>query len=316
MAKSYKNGNAGNHGALRQQKTRRNVSGASEKSHPDSPDAPSYRINDGPFYRHPAANNGRDDDISVGRRSTQSKHSSEDGTREGTPTPAVPHVETSAGVRMELKLSLSAKLLASQISESKKFWVAFQQKFEDEVTGIKYYASGHTLRQTWRERIEHYRQHRAGEDEDDEEELSIQQMKLEACLDHINNAAEVYARSQPPHSHASHNPRYTALKKIRIIGDVVRGLVAQSSLDSAACADLVKEISNLEKLVDPKSSEAKVIHRVGRQNAKKIIHPDEGEDQILVEPAVLEAGIQVDNDDLEVAEDGDDNWNNHDRGTP
>lgn len=177
-------------------------------------------------------------------------------------------------INAELKISLAAKHLASQISESKEFWSTFQEKFEKEVTEIKYYAGDNIIQQLWRKKIEYDSKFRADESQI-HQQFCFQQMKLEACLDQINEAATAFHECLPRKSLSNHNSRQLALDKIRTAGALVLKLATRSALNNTACADLVTEASSLEKLVDPESPDAIVLYRFDRCDTKSSTHGDE-----------------------------------------
>ncbi|KAI1401433.1 hypothetical protein F4819DRAFT_458273 [Hypoxylon fuscum] len=245
------------------------------KLHPHLVQPAMYSLNGTSYFPHPCGYHGRNADDHCGnsegsRRTARSRPSPKLGVpKEKPPTPPAP-IGPSINVNAELKVSLAAKHLASQVSESKTFWIAFQERFEKEIAGIKYYASDDILQQIWQKRVEHDNKYKNGENQDDEQ-FSIQRMKLEACLDQINEAARAFVQSRPLDNRFNHDPRHLALEKIRGTGSLVLNLAARSAVNSSACADLVTEASNLEKLVDPKSEDAKVLHRLDRRETKRSV---------------------------------------------
>ncbi|KAI1407744.1 hypothetical protein F5Y13DRAFT_174237 [Hypoxylon sp. FL1857] len=269
--------------------------------HPPSPQIGPYGPNGTSFYQHPCGH--------LGRGSDERRGNSDSSSRRGRPGSASKPEGRISGkesnpINAELKVSIAAKHLAGQISESKKFWITFQEKYEREVAQIKDYVGDDILQQIWRKRIEYNGKYKDGENQDDEE-FSIQCMKLETCLDQINEAAKVFDRSRPQDDRSNHDPRRIALEKIRVAGALVLGLAAKSAQNSAACANLVTEASNLEKLVDSKSLDAKVLHRFDRRKAKTSVQESKDEKPISTGPAPLDT-TDMSNLDIEtVAEERD-----------
>ncbi|KAI1801195.1 hypothetical protein F4811DRAFT_535544 [Daldinia bambusicola] len=204
-------------------------------------------------------------------------------SRPVTPAPAAPTAGTSANVNAELKVSLAARQLAFQINESKKFWIAFQDDFEAEVKAVKYYINNDVLQRIWQKRIEHNSKYKSDEDQDDEQ-FKIQKMKLETCLDQVKEAAEAYMQSHPLSSPSDHDPRQIALEKVRVAGDRILLLAEKSTLSNVACADLVTQALDLEKLVDSKSPDAKILHQFDKRETRKNLLGGEGMDPVTTEP--------------------------------
>ncbi|KAI2616027.1 hypothetical protein GGR54DRAFT_610874 [Hypoxylon sp. NC1633] len=294
----------------RQRKARSHASRAASP-HIQPSHTASYSLNGTSYFPHPCGYHGDVDldhpnsDNGPRESTTTKSPTGVRGTRDELPISLAmmtPSKEITANINLELKISLAAKHLASQISESKKFWIAFREKFENEVMGIKYYVSSDVLQQIWQKRIEYNGKYKDDEDQD-EEDFGIQRMKLEACLDQINEASRAFVRSQPPEDRAGHDARQLALEKIQTAGTLVLRLAARSVSNIAACADLVTEASSLEKLVDPRSSEAKVLHRFNRRRNKRPASSGENADPILteVEPVLVhglfnqEAATEADN---------------------
>ncbi|KAI1138257.1 hypothetical protein F5Y05DRAFT_413571 [Hypoxylon sp. FL0543] len=287
-------------------------------SHPPSPHTVTYTLNGTSYYPHPCSHRGKSSDEHCGstegsRRGRLGSRSKLEGSAKGpsiSPIPTIVGKRKDVSISTELKVSIAAKHLAEQISESKKFWVTFQEKYEREVAEIRYYAGDDILQQIWRKRIEYNGKYKNGENQDDEE-FSIQRMKLETCLDQINEAAKTFVQSRPRDDSYNHDPRHVALEKIRGAGRLVLDLAAKSELNSGACANLVAEASNLEKLVDSKSSDAKVLHRFDRRKSKGFVQKSEHERRIPTEPAPAEVMEGLLDPDLVIEEE-----QGEDRGWP
>ncbi|KAI1464262.1 uncharacterized protein F4812DRAFT_444001 [Daldinia caldariorum] len=263
----------------------------SSKSETYSPDGPSY-------YLHPCANHSNDtndqhEKSNADQPITRVKSLSRPGAkalrrnRPVTPAPAAPNAGTSTNVNAELKVSLAARQLAFQINESKKFWVTFQDEFEAEVNAVKYYVSDDVLQRIWQKRIEHNSKYKSDEDQDDEQ-FKIQKMKLEACLDQVKEAAKAYMQSHPLSNPSDHDPRQIALEKVQVAGDRVLLLAEKSTLSNVACADLVTQASDLEKLVDSQSPDAKILHRFDKRETRRNLSGGEDMDPVATEPAFEE----------------------------
>ncbi|KAK6949161.1 hypothetical protein Daesc_009235 [Daldinia eschscholtzii] len=265
----------------------------SSKSETYSPDGTSY-------YPHPCANHSIDTDDQNGKPDLDQpmmrfKSLSRSGakalrSRPVTPAPAAPNVGTSANVNAELKVSLAARQLAFQIGESKKFWIAFQDEFEVEVKAVKYYASDDVLQRIWQKRIEYNSKYKSDEDQDDEQ-FKIQKMKLEACLDQVKDAAKEYIQSHPLSSPSDHDPRHIALEKVQVAGDRVLLLAEKSTLSNIACADLVTQASDLERLVDTKSPDAKILHQFDKREIRKTLSEGEDKDTVTAETTSQEQDL-------------------------
>ncbi|KAI0107346.1 hypothetical protein F4776DRAFT_668307 [Hypoxylon sp. NC0597] len=291
MGKSNKDAGIVQPRPSRHQQARPHVDGLPSMRHSHSP-SPSphtavYTLNGTSYYPHPCSYHGKGPDDRCensdggSRRGRPGSSSKLEGLAEASPIsviPVIPGKGTTISVNAELKVSIAAKHLADQINESKKFWVTFQEQYEREVTEIKYYAGDDILQQIWRKRIDYNSKYKNGENQDDEE-FSIQRMKLEACLDQVNEAAKGFVQSCLRDDHSNHDPRHIALEKIRSTGALVLDLAAKSALNSGACANLVTEASNLEKLVDSKSQDARILHRFDRRQSKASAHENENENE-------------------------------------
>ncbi|KAI8956520.1 hypothetical protein F5Y11DRAFT_173482 [Daldinia sp. FL1419] len=269
----------------RQSFSQRQLNMLAERSPPYSFSRPqsqlgSYSPHGTSFFAHPCAHsdNATDDqhEKSIGNHLvTRSKPSSRSGdkvpkeSRPATPASATPSIENEASVNAELKVSLAAKQLSLQISESKRFWIVFQEEFEEEVKAVKYYVDDVVLRQIWQKRTEHNKKYKSGENQDDEQ-FDIQRIKLETCLDQIKAAARAFTRTHPLSDPSNHDPKHVALEKIQETGDRVLHLAFKSMTSNIACADLVTHASDLETLVDAKGPHAKILHRFDKRETKKV----------------------------------------------
>ncbi|KAI1209747.1 uncharacterized protein F4807DRAFT_88882 [Annulohypoxylon truncatum] len=282
MGKSNKDGHIREPRPIRHQQARPLPGGPPMYLQPQSPLMAAYSLNGTNYFQHPCGHHSRSSDDRCGNpdgshQGSRSKHSPKlerSGERHSTsPASKASSSRSDASISAELRVSLAARHLADQISESKKYWVKFQKKYEEEVAGIKYYVGDDILQLIWQKRIEYNSEYKSGESQDDEE-FSIQRIKLETCLDQVNEAAKAFIRSRPPNGHSDHDPRHLALDKIHDAGVLVLGLATKSASNSASCVNLVTEASNLEKLVDPKSPDAKVLHRFDKRKSKSATSRD------------------------------------------
>ncbi|KAI0009423.1 hypothetical protein F4779DRAFT_370943 [Xylariaceae sp. FL0662B] len=217
-----------------------------------------YCANAASFYQHPLAAGG----------SPYNGHEEPARASPAHHTPRTAGVGVSMGVSSKMRVSLTAKQLANQLIESKNFWVTFQQKYEKEIASIKAYVDDDILQQIWQKKVEYNGKHNSGENQEDGQ-FNIQYMKLVSCLDQINEAATMLASTKPSDHRSDKGSQSRHLKKIHTNGSAVAELAAKSMTDSAACTDLLAEISELQKLVDPRNPTAKVLHPFDKRKPKK-----------------------------------------------
>ncbi|KAI0881449.1 uncharacterized protein GGS22DRAFT_181612 [Annulohypoxylon maeteangense] len=280
---------------LRHQQARHLHGGPPMYPQPQSPHVATYSLNGANYFPHPCSYRGKSSDSRYGNSDgsglgSRSKPSSKlEGEGNSTsPVSKTSNSRTNESIGAELKVSLAAKHLADQISESKKYWVKFQKNFEEEVAGIRYYVGDDILQQIWQKRIEYNSKYKNGETKDDEE-FSIQRMKLETCLDQVDQAAKAFTRSRQTNDRSNHDPRHLALDKIHGVGALVLKLATKSALNSASCVDLVTEASNLEKLVNLKSPDAQVLHQFDKRKAKGAVSGHGNESANSNDPTSREA---------------------------
>ncbi|KAI0106634.1 hypothetical protein F4814DRAFT_64548 [Daldinia grandis] len=269
-------------------------------SHPPSAKSESYSPNGTSYFQHPCGYHGNDSDDHHGKSTddrpiTRFKSSSRSGgkapggSRPVTPAPTVPK-ETTTAVNAELKVSLATRQLAYQIKESKRFWIAFQNEFEVEVKAVKYYVNDDVLQRIWQKKTEHNTKYKNGENQDDEQ-FTIQKMKLETCLDQVKEAAKGFIQSHPLGGPSDHDPRHLAIEKIQVTGDRVLLLAGKSMFSNIACADLVTQASDLEKLVEARSPDANILHRFDKRETMKISCEGEDNGPVTAEPTYQEQEI-------------------------
>ncbi|CAJ2499990.1 Uu.00g028430.m01.CDS01 [Anthostomella pinea] len=178
------------------------------------------------------------------------------------------------GMMAEMKVSLAAKQLAQQVKESRKFWTGFQEVFEVEVTNIKPYVGGHVLQGIWRDKVEHNSKYKTGEKQDDQQ-FGIQRMKLETCLGQVDAAMKSLAVARSKDDPSGYDSRHNQLGKIRAAGNQILDLAKNSMSDQAACKDLLTELSELGKLVDPENEAAAILHRFDKRETRQATGSEE-----------------------------------------
>ncbi|KAI2625984.1 hypothetical protein GGS26DRAFT_562851 [Hypomontagnella submonticulosa] len=238
--------------------------------HPSSHSA-SYSQRGTDYYPHPRSNYSPSVDENYVRspairQPVKAKAPSLSGDREDndSTTSSIlgdPHIEISPNINVEVRVSVAAKQLAFQISESTKFWTTFQNEYNEEVAAITSYVQSGILEEIWRARTEYDGKGMSDEERQDFEQFDIHRMKLEACLDQLNKATKALTRSRASGDRSSHDSQQLSLKKIRVAGSLVLRLAAKVVSNHAACPDLIAEASRLEKLVDPKGPDARMLHQ-------------------------------------------------------
>ncbi|KAI1334380.1 hypothetical protein F5Y15DRAFT_420909 [Xylariaceae sp. FL0016] len=94
------------------------------------------------------------------------------------------------GIMAELKVSLAAKQLADQVSESGSIWRGLREKYELEVKYVKVYAGNDVLHQIWHKRVA-YHSRSSSKGSEDVGQLSRQIIKLEVCVDQLGEAIKL-----------------------------------------------------------------------------------------------------------------------------
>ncbi|KAI1821273.1 hypothetical protein F4861DRAFT_533058 [Xylaria intraflava] len=184
-------------------------------------------------------------------------------------TPRVNNSDTTVGrgpsdpamrrMMADMKLSLAASQLSEQVKEGTRFWREFQNEYSVEVNSIKFYAGGDVLQQIWRKKVE-YNHLCKGGDKDDDQSFDIQIMKLESCLNEVDEATRLLAQAWSSDCGGDYNSRHHYLEKLRRSGNFAVGLSKNSRENEMACRDLLDELAELEKLLDPRTS-ASMLHR-------------------------------------------------------
>ncbi|KAJ2982989.1 hypothetical protein NUW58_g6331 [Xylaria curta] len=168
----------------------------------------------------------------------------------------------------ETKLSLASDQLSEQVKECKKLWRKFRDEYTAEVKNVKLYAGTDILQQIWKKKVEHTSKCKHGDNEDNQE-FTIQSMKLESCLSQVDEATELLAQARSSGYSSQYDSRQHHLEKMRATGKLVVGLSKSAVTNEAACVDLLGELAELEKLISSKSSTASMSHDSDKRQSQK-----------------------------------------------
>ncbi|RYP20648.1 hypothetical protein DL767_009410 [Monosporascus sp. MG133] len=169
----------------------------------------------------------------------------------------------SLDVDMDAHISLAAKQLKTQVDEFVKVYAEFYQVYEKEVASIKPYVDDSVLQRAWSQKIEHNEKYNTGHNQE-HKQLSTQRKMLAASLVQIGDATRsTVAPSSDDLSRYDRRAIY--LEKIRAAGGRVLRLAEMAMSSRAACEDLRTEASELRKLVDPKSKDAKLLYQFDKR---------------------------------------------------
>jgi hypothetical protein len=165
----------------------------------------------------------------------------------------------------EMKVSLATNQLSEQVKESTRFWRGFQNEYWKEVNVIKFYVGMDVLQQIWRKKVEFK----------DGQQFAIQSMKLESCLKQFDEAAQLCTSAWSSDNSSNYDSRQHHSEKVRATGNLVVSLSRTSETTEAACKDLLKELAELEKLIDAKSPTASVLHRFDKHQLRSRTRSEE-----------------------------------------
>ncbi|RYP66569.1 hypothetical protein DL771_007722 [Monosporascus sp. 5C6A] len=166
-------------------------------------------------------------------------------------------------VDMDANISLAAKQLKTQVDEFVKVYAEFYRVYEKEVASIKPYVDDSVLQRAWSQKIEHNERYNTGHHQEPKQ-LSTQRKMLAACLIQIGEATR--STVAPSSDNPSRNDRRAIyLEKIRAAGDRVLRLAEMAMSSRAVCEDLRTEASELRKLVDPDSKDAKLLYQFDKR---------------------------------------------------
>ncbi|KAI1127459.1 hypothetical protein F5Y10DRAFT_242808 [Nemania abortiva] len=221
-----------------------------------------------PFFVHPYAQGRGNYSISAERRTRQSSVAADDLVLPARRSPPAP---VARKVMAEMKVSLAANQLSEQVKESQQFWRGFRDEYWTEVDNIKLYVGAHVLQQVWREKIEFI-----SKDKGDDQQFAIQSMKLESCLNQVNEAIRLLEEIWSSDYSSDYDSRQHHLAKLRATGNLVVGLSKRSVTNEAACTDLLEELEELQKLIDSKSPTASILHRIGKRQSHNASRSEEG----------------------------------------
>ncbi|KAI0190987.1 hypothetical protein EV127DRAFT_480790 [Xylaria flabelliformis] len=159
----------------------------------------------------------------------------------------------------ETKVTLATHQLGDQVKESRRFWSKFRDEYLSEVKGIKLYAGVDILQQIWRKKVASNDKYKRGSKED-YQQFDIQAMKLESCLNQLDETTQLLAEAWSSDYNIDYDSRQHHLAKVRAAGNLVVNLSKRAVRNESACKDLLEELAELEKLINPKSSTASMLH--------------------------------------------------------
>ncbi|KAK5632718.1 hypothetical protein RRF57_008432 [Xylaria bambusicola] len=227
------------------------------------------------FFVHPQAQTQRKNGVAT-RRSQSSVGSSFVLDNSHHPAHPAPH---SLGVRKmmaDMKITLAVNQLSDQVKESMGFWRRFQDEYTREVDSIRFYIGVDVLQQIWQQKVEYYRKDKRV-DEQEDHRFEIQSMKLESCLNQVDEATQLLAETQPPGYNRDYDSRQHHLAKMRATGASAINLSRKAVTKEAACIDLLEELAELEKLVDPKRATARVPSHFNKSSTQTTSGSEEGD---------------------------------------
>lgn len=222
-----------------------------------------------PFFVHPYAQRRGDHGVSAGQRRDHllaaGPPSVIDGpsVSERRPRPTPLMREKMAGT----KVSLAVHQLNEQVKESKRFWGKFRDEYSTEVKNIKLYVGVDILQQIWRKKVISKDKYKRGGKEDDQQ-FDVQTMKLESCLSQLDEATQLLAEAWSSDYSSDYDSRQHQLTKMQATGNLVVGLSKRAVTNETACIDLLAELVELEKLIDPQSPAAFMLHRHDKRHSQ------------------------------------------------
>ncbi|KAI0517207.1 hypothetical protein F5B22DRAFT_133879 [Xylaria bambusicola] len=134
---------------------------------------------------------------------------------------------------------------------------------------IRIYVGMGVLQQIWQQKVEYYRKYKRTDRQDDHQ-FEIQNMKLQSCLNQVEEVTQLLAGTQRPDHKSDHDSRQHHLARIRATGDSVVMLSGKSTINEAACVDLLEELAALERLVDPKRPTADMLHHLNKGSTQAV----------------------------------------------
>ncbi|KAI1735813.1 hypothetical protein F4680DRAFT_433951 [Xylaria scruposa] len=158
----------------------------------------------------------------------------------------------------ETKVTLATHQLGDQIKESRRFWSKFWDEYLSEVNSIKLYVGVDILQQIWRKKVVSNDKYKRGSK--DHHHFDMQTMKLESCLNQLDEATQLLAEAWSSDYNLDYDSRQHHVAKVRAAGNLVVDLSKKAARNESACTDLLGELAELEKLIDPKGSAASMSH--------------------------------------------------------
>ncbi|KAI0874886.1 hypothetical protein GGS24DRAFT_457644 [Hypoxylon argillaceum] len=215
-----------------------------------------------PFFVHPYAQ-GRGN---YGFSAEQTRRQSSEAVVDGPSLRARRYQQTSGVRKMmaEMKVSLAVNQLSDQVKESKQFWKEFRDEYLAEVNSIKLYVGADVLQQIWRKKVAFNNNKDKLGDKGDNQQFAIQSMKLESCLNQVDEATQLLAEVWSSGYSSDYDSQQHHLAKIRGAGNMVVGLSKRSVANEAACTDLMGELAELEKFIDSKSTTGGMPHGIAK----------------------------------------------------
>ena len=175
----------------------------------------------------------------------------------------------------ETKISLAAKQLSEQVKESMGFWRRFRDEYSQEVSRIKDYVRMSVLQQIWQQKVEYHSKDKC-DDRPDDHRFDIQSIKLESCLNQVHEATRLLTEAHLFNYRSDYDSQRHHLVKIQTTGNLVVYLSKKSALNEAACKDLLEELAELEKLVDPRRQVASMLHHSDKDPTHNVADSEEG----------------------------------------
>ncbi|KAI1856860.1 uncharacterized protein JN550_013634 [Neoarthrinium moseri] len=179
----------------------------------------------------------------------------------------------------EQKLSQAARQLHDQAVESRKVYDSFHKDYRKDVKDVDKYVTQDIRQRIWEAKVERnrkYREKRAQEDR----QLTLQRDKLASCLKNMYEATDKLPGGQS--SAGGYDSRELHFEKLRATGKRVDRLAGKALSNEAACKDLVSELADLEHLVNPEESAAKILYRFDKRQ-KAAVEKDESDEESAVD---------------------------------
>ncbi|KAI0549584.1 hypothetical protein F4679DRAFT_545744 [Xylaria curta] len=174
----------------------------------------------------------------------------------------------------ETKVTLATHQLGDQVKESKLLWGKFRAEYLSEVKSIKLYVGVDILQQIWRKKVASKHKYKCGSK--DHHHFDMQTMKLESCLNQLDEATQLLAEAWWSEYNLGYDSRQHHVAKVRAAGYLVVNLSKKAVRNESACTDLLGELAELEKLIDPKSSGASMLHSYDNRQSQNSTRSGKG----------------------------------------